>query len=81
MYFTVKILPIFNMMTVSSLVVKPRTADSVFAAAGCDGRAVALIIFYALEKLGRREFREVVNKAAPWNSALNAVFKYTPLVP
>ena len=52
-----RVVPIFDMVLVSALVVKPCLALSRSTAAGTDGRTVALIIFYALEELDRREFR------------------------
>ena len=56
MLCTVIVLPIFDMMTVSALVVKPRLAVSDILAAGTDGRAIAPEIFYTLKKLDGGKF-------------------------
>jgi hypothetical protein len=50
------VLPIFDVMLVSSFVVKPSTTHSGLSSAYSDRRAVALIILYALEKLRGGEF-------------------------
>jgi hypothetical protein len=54
--FTLGIKPIFDMMLVSALVVQPGKAYTLLAAAYTYGRAVSLIVFYALKKFGRRKF-------------------------
>jgi hypothetical protein len=40
-----------------------------------------VIIFHALEKLGRREFGKIVHKAAKRDAALAAMDKNRPFVP
>ena len=66
---TVIVLPVFDMVAVSSLVVKPRLAVPDILTAGTDGRAIAPEIFYTLEKLDRRKLRHIVHKPTPHNSA------------
>jgi hypothetical protein len=49
------VLPIFDVMLVSSFVVKPGVAFSYGSSASSDRRTVSLKIFYAFEKFGRRK--------------------------
>ena len=47
------VLPVFKVMLVVSLVVKPGKASSGFTAANAYGRAISLVIFSAFKKLNR----------------------------
>ena len=76
----VKIRPVFNMMLISPLVVKPSARNPRLSAADSYRGAVALIVFYALEKFGRRKFREVVDNAAPDYTALYTVNEHLVFV-
>ena len=75
-----RVLPIFDVMAVSSLMVKPGSAVSDSPSASTDGRAVALIVFHALKKFGGRELREIVDKSSEEKTAPRAVFKHRPFV-
>lgn len=76
----VKISPILNMMLISSLVVKPSSRNSRLPAAYAYRRTIALIVFYALKKFGRRKFGEVVYYSAPDYTALYAVNEHLVFV-
>ena len=54
--FAFLICPIFDVMLVSALVMKPGKAYTLLAAAYAYRRTVSLIVFYALKKFGRRKF-------------------------
>jgi hypothetical protein len=63
------------MMLISALVVKPREAFSRSSAAYANRRTVAVKIFYRLEKLARRKFRQVVHEPTEGNAAFYAIYK------
>ncbi len=78
---TVSVKPIFYVVLVSSLVVKPGTAHSGFASANADGRPVSLIIFHALKEFLGGEFRKIVDEPLPNQTASRTVNKYSCFVP
>ena len=80
-HLAVGIEPIFYVMLVAPLVMQPREAPSRRATAYAYRRAVALIIFHTLEKLRRRELRQIVHYPAPHDTAFTAMYENLVLVP
>ena len=76
----VLIVPIFYVMLVSSLMVKPSIAVPLFSAANADRGACSGEVFDALKKFGRREFRKIVHESAENKTALGAIYQNSVLM-
>ena len=72
--------PIFPVVFVAPLMVKPGFAVAIDFAADCKRRAMAIVIFYTFNKFGRSKFAHVVKKTLNRDSGVAAEFKNLPLM-